>query len=280
MYKKIIIALLIGFSLLKASELKVELNNDITIKFPDGKTYFFNPVVDISYNQLQDAIKNSSNDSAKIYVYRWYQRSDIMEGIFGVKILAYVRITKDSIKYYFKNPQGDWEIYQSAQDLVKAINNYKDYVNKNESDFGKYVDNVEAFSKLKKYEQYFIKTKGIGLTITFSLPNNTAENISGAGEGIAPPPSIPDMTDNTTETTEDTTQGQGTTESELATVEVEMPPLTPDMNNTVGEEVPNEVPPTTEMNNTADADDDVPVEGEGQAQETETIELPPMPGLN
>ena len=168
MYKKILMVLLISFSLVKAVEVPLN-SNKITMNFLNGKTYFFIPITDISYTQLQDAI---TNESAKIYVYRWYQQSGIIEAIFGVKILGKIEITKDDIKYLLKHTTGNWQSYDSAQELVNAINKYKDNATKNKNQFYLY-PKLEAFSKLKKYSQYFIKPVGMDLTITFTLsPNN------------------------------------------------------------------------------------------------------------
>jgi len=179
MYKKILTILLVGFSLLKAFEVPLNSNN-IIMDLPEGETYFFTPLVDISYTQLQDAIKNDTNDSAVIYVYRWYQQPEIIEGIFGVSILGAIKITKNKIGYYLvKKEGGNYHAteYSSSAALVEAINEYKELADKNEDEFYKY-PNVEAFSKLKKYEQYFIKPVGIDLTITFTLPNS---GCSGSG---------------------------------------------------------------------------------------------------
>ena len=190
MYKKIVMILLVSFSFLKAVE--IPLNNNIAIDFLNGKTYFFNPVTDISYTQLQNAIKNSSNDSAKIYVYRWYQQPDIIEATFGVNIVGLVEITKNSVKYWLQHTTGNWQSYDSAQDLVNAISEYNSSVSKNKNTFSEYM-RLEAFTKLKKYNQYFIKPKGMDLTITFSLPNNSTGNVGT--DGLIYPPTPPGIDD-------------------------------------------------------------------------------------
>lgn len=170
MYKKIITSLLISFSLLKALEVPLNINK-ISVDYLDGKSYFFTPVTDISYTQLQDAIRDSSNDNAVIYVYRWYQQSGIMEAVFGVSILGAVEITKDNVKYWLKHTTGKWESYETVYDFKKAVDEYEDKVTKNKEKFYTY-PKIEAFTKLKGSYQYVITPMGMDLTITYTLPNN------------------------------------------------------------------------------------------------------------
>ena len=158
-------------------------------------TYYLMLPMDINYSTLQNSI-SLGDSNATIWVYRWYQKHELVNADFGIDVLGVVKITKDNITYWIWN--GDWQNFSNYSDfkdkLKQLANNITDVDSKNT--FLNYY--VEFFDKIHKNKLYLIKVVNMDLNINISFPftNNmgTNDTNSSGSSGLQLPPSPPSIT--------------------------------------------------------------------------------------
>jgi len=117
--KNKIASILLGFSFLSAANIPVNFNikNNWNLSIQKGSVSLIMLPVDIDFSTIQKGLENG--DIVRIYTNE--QTSLLLKDKFGVRFLAYVKITKAYIKYYVlfdENNDGNLE--------TKKFDNYSD----------------------------------------------------------------------------------------------------------------------------------------------------------
>jgi hypothetical protein len=191
-FKKLIIGLGLSFSLLSATQLNIDMSDTFInsaskawqIKFDNGKTYYAMLPLDIDFSQIQSIL----SDNQKVWIYRWYQKSSLVEADFGVKVLGVVKITNASVVYYM-NYNGKWQHFDDFESFTNAMYKIADE-NIRDADKKRIFENsyVAGFDKILKNKLYLVKPVGIDLDLNL--------NISKMINNMQPAGNIPGMSNN------------------------------------------------------------------------------------
>ena len=188
MLKKIIATTLLGSSLLMAGNINLNLmdsfstNTTWNISMSDNGTYYLMLPMDIDYSVLQNSI---SDENSAIYVYRWYQRSDLVNADFGVDVLGIVKITKNDIRYGIKD-NGSWVIKSNYTDFKTYLEGIADNITDSKKKNIFINSYIPSFDKINANKLYLLMPKGMNLNLDIALPvTNTT------GTNIEVPPQIP-----------------------------------------------------------------------------------------
>ena len=202
MLKKFLATTLFVGNLLIAGNINLNLadsfnsNSNWEINMQKGGTYYLMLPMNIDYSILQNSIPTNSN--ATIWVYRWYQKHELVKADFGIDVLGVVGIKKDKIDYYVFN-NGSWQDFSSYSDfkdqLMQLANDITDNHKKNI-----FVNSyVKSFDKIDKNKLYLIKVDNMDLNINISFPftNNMGTNDTNFSDtnssGLQLPPSPPSI---------------------------------------------------------------------------------------
>ena len=207
MFKKIIMGLGITGLSLFAVNLNIPLkldNNKWNITFNQNGTYYLMLPFDISFSDIQKMM--DKNDT--VYVYRWYQRSDLVKADFGENApFGLVKITKNSIIYAIKDSSGNWIKNYDFDTFKTKMDELADNIT--DEDKRKIFKNsyVLGFEKIKANKLYLIKSKNSNFVLNIKLPsvdeitNNSESDFSDEDENAS---SNNENTNSTSETTAET----------------------------------------------------------------------------
>ena len=195
MIKKLTVSTILVISSLFASSVNVDLSNvyssnqNWSISMSNGGTYYVMLPADLELTTLQQSI--TTNDGI-IYVYRWYQRSDLVEADFGQGAdFALIKITKDSILYYVKENGSYLSPFNSFNDMKNYLQTAANNIS-NTSKRNIYINSyIPGFEKLLANRLYLIKPKNMDLTINIKFPSLTTTNINNDQNGTSDIPLPP-----------------------------------------------------------------------------------------
>ena len=200
MLKKFLATTLFVGNLLIAGNINLNLadsfnsNSNWEINMRKDGTYYLMLPMDINYSILQNSIP-VGDSNARIWVYRWYQKHELINADFGINVLGVVEITKDNITYWIWN--GSWQkfsTYSDFKDKLKQLANDITDDNKKNIFVNSY---VKSFDKIDKNKLYLIKVDNMDLDINISFPSinkiGTNDTNSSGSSGLQLPPSPPSI---------------------------------------------------------------------------------------
>jgi hypothetical protein len=244
-FKKLILGLGLSFSLLGAAQLNIDVtnafvnnNNAWQITMTNGNTFYFMSPIDIDFSQFQSIL----GDNQTVWLYRWYQRRDLVKADFGINVLGLVKITNSNIVYYI-NDNGTWRSYNDFDSFKNKM--YQLAENISDPDKKAIFENsyVAGFEKLFKSKLYLIQPSGGDLNINFDLStflnNMQSENAS--------PTNINSTTNNEEENNTTTVVNEENVSNENNISTIETPPMPPQINDTNDNQSDNSVIQTPPM---------------------------------
>ena len=202
MLKKVVSSVALA-SLLFAGQVSLNLgdtfsNKNWNISMVKNTTSYIMLPMDVEYSQLQKSI---TNDNGVIYVYRWYQRPDLVNADFGINVLGIVKITKNSIIYAISD-NGSIVIKDNFDDFKSYLDDRANDIS-DESKKNIFLNSyVPSFDKIEANKLYLIQVKNMDLNFDIQMPNissvsnmNTGNNNSSSqsNDNLITPPSVPNV---------------------------------------------------------------------------------------
>jgi len=186
MWKKVLSSVAIS-SILLAGNINLDLGNlfsngkNWNISMSNNGTYYLMLPINVNFSTLQKAI-NTQNGT--IWVYRWYQKAELVKADFGINVLGVVQITKDKITYWIQD-NDNWVSKNNFEDFKTYLENRaNDIVDNNKKNI--FINSyIPSFNKIVANKLYLIMPKNMDLSFDLTMPNLNNSNVSGITSGEA-----------------------------------------------------------------------------------------------
>lgn len=197
MLKKALSSIVLSSSLLLSNNLNLNLMNSFAgktswnISMSKNATYYLMLPMDVDYTTLQNSITDSN---AAIWVYRWYQRSDLVNADFGVNVLGVVMVKKNQITYYIQD-NGSWISKTNYADFKTYLENVANDITDSSKKSIFLNSYIPSFNKINANKLYLLMPSEMDLNINIALPTSSDSNSTGTtpNDGIERPPAPPSI---------------------------------------------------------------------------------------
>ena len=232
--QKSILLIVLYASLTFAGSLNLSLSSAFqqgdkwNISMEKDRTYYVMLPIDVEFSKLQESLLDGEN----LYVYRWYQSSDLFKADFGVKSLVIVNVKKSSV---------DYNVYNPTEKKYKMVgHNFSDVKTYLTKTIAPLIDNsakksiflnsyVPSLSKMDKNKLYLIKPKSSNLNISISLSlSGTSSSTTSSSEPASSSSSSEMSSSSSSEASSEPAS------SSSSSTGLETPPSVPDLNTSTG----------------------------------------------
>ena len=193
MLKRFLSSAIVSASLLMAGNINLNLMNSFAgktswnISMSKNATYYLMLPMNVDYTTLKNSITDSN---ATIWVYRWYQRSDLVKADFGIDVLGVVMVKKDKITYYIQD-NGNWIKKTSYANFKSYLEDVAQDITDSRKKRIFLNSYIPSFNKINANKLYLLMPSKMDLDINITLPTSSDINSTSSttSDGLELPPS-------------------------------------------------------------------------------------------